>query len=255
MCAIAGVQHFCINFCSSCICFIVVVVLGLLLGFLIFFCWLGWFLRRKRRGITTTATTDGIILHTYCSGIYLNHWLASTSEPLAQRSDSSRTLAVLTYCHLSCEGMLALVRWVMNCFTFAKFDPISHQPCRSKSIVPSNSMLIITEVMFWEYAISCHTRIVYKETYFWCWTENRGYFLFLEQVNTRDVSEESKDIILELNCDAPSGSWLKMYMSVNQINLFNHFIPPRHLCFSSFCQTSITSKSINIQTGLHKKWF
>lgn len=32
-------------------------------------------------------------------------------------------------------------------------------------------------------------------------------FLFLEQVNTRDVSDKikkkSKDIILELNCDAP----------------------------------------------------
>lgn len=28
-------------------------------------------------------------------------------------------------------------------------------------------------------------------------------FLFLEQVNTKEVSEKSKDIILELNCDAP----------------------------------------------------
>lgn len=28
-------------------------------------------------------------------------------------------------------------------------------------------------------------------------------FLFLEQVNTTEVSEEWKDVILELNCDAP----------------------------------------------------
>ncbi len=32
-------------------------------------------------------------------------------------------------------------------------------------------------------------------------------FLFLEQVNTREVSEKSKDITLELNCDAPAGGW------------------------------------------------
>lgn len=46
---------------------------------------------------------------------------------------------------------------------------------------------------------------MYKETYFWCWAENEVIFYFLEQVKTREVSEKSKDIILELNCDAPVG--------------------------------------------------
>lgn len=32
-------------------------------------------------------------------------------------------------------------------------------------------------------------------------------FLFLEQVNTGEVSEKLKDVIVELNCDAPSVGW------------------------------------------------
>ena len=70
-------------------------------------------------------------------------------------------------------------------------------------------------------------------------------FLFLEQVSTG--VEKSKDIIVELNCDAPSGVDRKMYMSVNQINLFNHFITPCCLYFSVLRKIFITC----IQMCLH----
>lgn len=36
-------------------------------------------------------------------------------------------------------------------------------------------------------------------------TENKRLFLFLEQANTGEVAEKSKDVILELNCDVPCG--------------------------------------------------
>lgn len=117
-----------------------------------------------------------------------------------------KTQLIITFCTLNFQGFFWTIAWQWLhrsvshahkkcwCAVTIRWDTGSGQmsfalPKRCwlstspfseyQSIVLSHSMSKITEVMYWECAISCHTRIVYKETFFfWCWAENRGYFYF-----------------------------------------------------------------------------